>query len=352
MTPVTEAKYSFPQAWTAADFDGVADISYRLSPAHLAALAELLAAVKRDGLALGDIKREHFRHPALDGDFAGILEELLFGRGIVLLRGLPVHEFDADDMAKMHWGIGTHFGDAVSQSALGDLLGQVTDQTKPGEAEEARGYTTSRELSLHTDLAQVVGMLCYRQADQGGVSLVANGLTIHNEIAAKHPKYLPILHRGFYYHRRGEEAPDAPSITPYRVPVFSSLEGHMSVFFVRGILENAADEPGLALSDKEVAALDCFDDLAREHCYRLRLEPGDALFVNNRTTLHARTKFENGVAPDQRRHLMRLWLDVPNKRPAVKEIQIYENEGGRSGIDPQAGRIRAAAKYHVPDAAE
>ena len=352
MTPVTDTTFAFPQAWTGADFADVADVSYRLSPAHLAALTELLARVKRDGLALADIERSHFSHPALDGDFAGILEELLFGRGIVVLRGLPVHDYSAEDMAMVHWGIGTHFGKAVSQSALGDVLGQVTDQTKPGEAEEARGYTTSRELSLHNDLAQVVGMLCYRQAESGGVSVVANGLAIHNEIAEKHPDYLKILYRGFYYHRRGEEAPGVPEITPYRVPIFSSKAGHTSVFYVRGILENAYDVPGNTLSEQEVAALDCFDALAREHSYRLRLEPGDAMFMNNRTTLHARTKFTNGDAPDQRRHLMRLWLDTPGKRPDVKEIQIYENEGGRSGIDGQVGRIRAAAKYHVGNAAE
>ncbi len=80
----------------------------------------------------------------------------------------------------------------------------------------------------------------------------------------------------------------------------------MSTFYVRSILENAYEEPGKALSGEEVAALDCFDALAREHCIRLRLEAGDALFVNNRTTLHARTKFIDGDAPGQRRHLMRL----------------------------------------------
>jgi hypothetical protein len=308
--------------------------------------------VKRGGVALADIALDHFRHPALDDDLAGIQAELLFGRGIVVLRGLPVHEYDAEDMAIMYWGIGAHLGVAVSQSALGDVLGQVIDRTKPGEPEEARGYTTSRELNLHTDLAQLVGLFCYRQAEGGGVSIVANTLAIHNAIAARHPEFLRLLYRGFQYHRRGEEAPGAARITPYRVPVFSSLEGHVSTFYVRSILENAYAAPRQGLSGEEDAALDLFDALAREHCTRLRLEPGDAMFLNNRTTLHARTKFTNGDAPNQHRHLMRLWLDTPGKRPAVKEIQIYENTGGRSGIDRQEGRGRAAAKYHAGTGAE
>jgi hypothetical protein len=44
---------------------------------------------------------------------------------------------------------------------------------------------------------------------------------------------------------------------------------------------------------------------------------------------------------------MRLWLDVPGKRPDVPEIQIYENKGGRGGIDRQEGQVRAGAKYRI-----
>jgi hypothetical protein len=38
-----------------------------------------------------------------------------------------------------------------------------------------------------------------------------------------------------------------------------------------------------------------------------------------------------------------------NARPVVSEIHIYENIGGRSGIDPQPGRLPAVAKYRAPD---
>jgi hypothetical protein len=62
MTPDTDTAFAFPQAWTASSFKCIDDISFRLSPAHLAALAELLARVKLDGLAFGDIEAKHFRH--------------------------------------------------------------------------------------------------------------------------------------------------------------------------------------------------------------------------------------------------------------------------------------------------
>lgn len=347
MTLVATQTFAYPQAWTASDFDSLQDISYHLSGAHIAALEDCLARVKRGGLTLADVEPAHFSHPDLDGDLAAILEELMFGRGMVVLRGLPAARYGAEDMAMMYWGLGTHFGVALSQSALGDVLGHVADLTKPGEEEEARGYTSARELRLHTDLGQLAALFCYRPAASGGVSVVASAFTIHNQIAAEHPEYLPILYKGFPYHRRGEGAPDGPAVTPHDVPVFSNLNGNTSVFYVREILQNGIEERGQPLSTEELAALDYFDACARENSYRFRLEQGDVLFMNNRTTLHARTKFVNGEAAENQRHLMRLWLDVPGKRPDVREIQVYDNEGGRGGIDAQAGGQRASAKYRT-----
>ena len=217
--------------------------------------------------------------------------------------------------------------------------------TKPGEEEETRGYTSARELRLHTDLAQIAGMFCYRPAVSGGTSIVSSALAIHNQIAAEHPHYMPIYYKGFPYHRRDEQTSDAAPVTPYAVPIFSTYKGNTSAFFVREVLQNAADEFGIPLTEKEVAALDYFDNCARANAFQFRLEQGDALFMNNRTILHARTKFRNESDDARKRHLMRLWLDVPGMSPDVPEIKLYENEDERSGIDPQIGRVRAAAHY-------
>lgn len=349
MTQIATGRFSYPQAWNGTDLDGLDSLARTLGPAQVAALEERLGEVKHRGLALTDIDRDDFRHPELDGDLADILRELIHGRGIVVLRGLPAELYDADDMAMIYWGIGTHFGAALSQSALGDVLGHVRDLTKPGEEEEARGYTSARELRLHTDLGQLACLLCYRPAASGGVSVVVSALAIHNQIAAEHPEHLPILYRGFRYHRRGEQAWDAEPVTPHRVPVFSQVDGNTSVFYVREILQNAATERGEALSADEVAALDCFDACAREQSIRFSLQQGDLMLMNNRKVLHARSKFVNGDGADQQRHLMRLWLDLWDAPSEVRELQIYENAGGRGGIDPQTGRERAGAKYRTMD---
>ena len=64
------------------------------------------------------------------------------------------------------------------------------------------------------------------------------------------------------------------------------------------------------------------------------LEPGEALFQNNFVTMHARTAFEDDEAAGFKRHLLRLWLDVPGGRPAPKEMELFET----TGIAPQDGQ--------------
>lgn len=250
----------------------------------------------------------------------------------------------------MFWALGTHFGRGVSQSARGDLLGLVRDETPPGEPESARGYTSRRELSLHVDLGQIVGLMCVRQARSGGASQYASGLAIYNEIRRKRPELMPILTRGFPYHRRGEEAPDQPAITPYDIPVFSEREGRLSVFMVREIINAAFRDLGRAFTREEIDAIDTFRATAAALQFETRLEPGEASFLNNYAILHARSEFEDWDEPERKRLMLRLWLDAErNRRPVVPQIHIYRNAGGRSGIDPQPGRMPATAAYRTPD---
>jgi hypothetical protein len=349
MTPIHCAAIGHPMAWRGAELRKD-DVAFDLSRRHAVALEDVLSRVKKAGLTFGELRAEHCRHPALDADFAQIFDEVQDGRGIVIIRGIPVAGHSEDESSTIFWAIGTHFGRGLSRSARGDLLGLVRDETPPGEPENARGYTSRRELSLHVDLAQIVGLLCVRQAESGGFSQYASGLAIHNEILATRPDLLPILYQGFPYHRRGEEASEHAPITPYDVPVFSQCDGRVSVFMVREIINAAFRDLGRSFTTQEIDAIDTFRATAQELQFETRLEPGEATFVNNYTIMHARSEFKDGDEPRKKRLMLRLWLDAErNRRPVVPEIHIYKNQGGRSGIDPQPGRVPAEAKYRTPD---
>src|SRR5262249_32437344 len=139
-------------------------------------------------------------------------------------------------------------------------------------------------------------------------------------------------------------------ITPYDIPVFSMTDGEMSVFLVREIFNAAFRELKRAFSREEIDAIDLFGQTAQRLQFETRLEAGEATFLNNYTVMHARSEFVDWTEPEKRRLMRRLWLDAERKqRPVVREIHIYENTGGRSGIDYQPGRGRPGAEWRTPD---
>jgi hypothetical protein len=351
MTANRIAEIDRRMAWRGAELTKDA-IAFDLGRRHAVALEEVLLRVRKADLALGEIRAEHCRHPALDADFTRVFDEIQEGRGIVVMRGIPVAEHSVEEVATIFWAIGAHFGRGVSQSARGDLLGLVQDETPPGEPESARGYTSRRELSLHVDLAQIVGLMCVRQARAGGFSQYASGLAVYDEISTTRPELLSVLGRGFPYHRRGEEAREAAPITPYDIPVFSECQGRISVFLVREIVNAAFRDLGRSFTAGEIEAIDTFRATAERLQFETRLEPGEASFLNNYAIMHARSEFADWEEPERKRLMLRLWLDAErNRRPVVPQIHIYENAGGRSGIDAQPGRQPAEARYRTPDAA-
>jgi alpha-ketoglutarate-dependent taurine dioxygenase len=334
MAALMETTSRHRAGWLGAEFDRRA-LCWDFTPAHLAAIDELMARLAGDKRPFHEITRADFAHPALDADLAALLAYIKTGPGLVVMRGFPVDKYTPEEMQTLYWGIGAHFGHGCSQSADGDYLGHVTNVAKA-----SRGYTTARELSLHTDSAEIVGLLCVRDAREGGMSIYASSLKVHEIVTREHPEYLTVLERGFRCDRRGEEALEDDPITPYRVPVFSAQDGVLSTRFVRGVIDRGADALGKPLSAVETEALEFFEAVAQrdEVRFELTLKPGEASFINNYELLHARTAFVDHDDPAKKRLLYRLWLEGEPPRPMKKEVHLHQNRSGRMGVDPQRGR--------------
>jgi len=334
MEPATIDQYQpveHASAWQSKDFPDPQTLAFQFEAHHLAVLERALERVREKPPQ--EITRADFELDEISADIADVREEVLHGRGIVVLKGLPVERFSVADMERVFFGIGTHFGNAVSQSRMGDRIGHVVDASR--EANE-RGYRSSRALSLHTDSNNVVMMLCLRAATSGGINRFTSSLAVYNQLVKTAPHLLPVLFDGFPYHWRGEEPAGEPPITDYRVPVFSRRDGVVSCVFLREFIAMASEGLNKPLSVLQHEALERFEQIAdhADNVMNLRLEPGEAFVINNFTVLHSRTAFEDTPREAAGRHLLRLWLASPGARPLVDEVQRYY---GIDGIEPREG---------------
>jgi hypothetical protein len=326
-------------AWVGSDFGGVDDLVYRLTPATVAGLEEVLVRVR--DLPRDAIGREHVGHPAVDGPAREVYDELISGRGLVVVRGFPVDEHTVDEMERMFWVWLSHFGRLVSNNSFGHRMVRVQQEVLPGGVQPARGTKSAAELAMHNDSADLFSLLWIRQAEQGGESQFASGPAAHNTILATRPDILPILYRGFPHHRRSEQPDDQPDVTPYDVPIFSNVDGRICINFTYSSILPALHELGREMTPEEEEAIEILRGVLVRQLVEVRMQPGDASMANNYAMCHSRSDFVDGPDPERRRLLLRAWTEVPiedRRLPIGREFFHMENEGGRLGYDMVPGR--------------
>jgi len=321
-------------AWTSSTTTK-ADMTLVLTPAQIERLEDMAArSVGKEAL---DLTRADVDDPVIADLAKDILARVRDRHGVALLSGLSRARFSDDMLTRIFWGIGRHLGEPESQSILGDKVGHVR---KAPANPNNRGYRSDRELFPHTDSTDIAGLLCLRSAKAGGVSQFVSGLAIHNELLANHPDLLPALYAGYYFHRSGEQLPHEAPITPTRIPIFAYYEGALSVYYLRGFIDMAARElepDGKVPADLK-RSLDAFDALTSREDMRIAftMEEGEMVFMNNHVVLHARTAFEDFPEEEKHRHLLRLWLSVPDLRPVSPAMNVH----GAGGIKGQPDKVK------------
>ncbi|MFD0916611.1 TauD/TfdA family dioxygenase [Pseudahrensia aquimaris] len=298
------------------------------------------------GLDIGEITADDFPLPHFSAHLEALREKLISGVGVEVLRGLPIDRYNQKFSAAIFCGIGAHLGRARSQNAQGHILGHVRDTGADATDPNTRIYQTSQRQTFHTDSADVVGLLCIREAKEGGRSLLVSAETIYNEMRRQSPDLLERLFDPIATDRRGE-VPDGAN--PYfEIPPFTWHEGRLTVCYQRQYIDSAQRFDGaLRLTPEHLAALDLFDDLANDpdlH-FSMQLQPGDMQFVYNHSQLHDRTGFIDWPEREKRRHLLRLWLAIPDDR-ALPEC--FAQRYGSLEIGNRGGIITKGTKLHAP----
>ncbi len=326
---------SAPWAWTPGDLDQTDNWIIQLDDRALEDIGAALATVKARGIGLGDISRQDFPLPTMARSLAAAKSLLSEGPGLCLVRGLPSTEYDRDDLAIILWGIGTHIGEAVTQSYRGDLVGDVMDMSHTGDTR--RSYRSPRPLHMHVDPVDVVALLCVRRAKTGGTSVLTSGITVHNTILAERPDLMPALYRGYHYRASEASSTGQRPTTPYRVPVFAKLDGRLTCNFNDSPVRRSIANDAIDNDAKALEALDylCATTAREDLVFRQNLEPGDLQFLNNRAVMHGRTAFDDYEDLELKRLMLRLWLRMPEWPELADHMIWHSGDHGRSlGVAP------------------
>ena len=334
-----------PSAWIGAEL--ARHPEEWIYPLSAAEIAEIETTVDRlRGRDLAELSASDFVLPTLCPVLDRMREEVLNGRGFVLIRGLPVEGRPIADSALAYWAIGTRFGNPRSQNAMGHLLGHVRDLGLATTDPNVRTYQTTERQHFHTDSCDIVGLLCLKTARSGGLSSIVSSMAIYNEMARRRPDLVTRLFKPFATDRRGE-VPVGEK--PYfDIPVYNEHQGYLSAIYSGTYIRSAqrfAEVPRLSSADIE--ALELFDDLANDAELRLDMElrPGDMQFLHNHTCLHDRTAFVDWPEPERKRHLLRLWLAAPGARPLP---DVFAARYGSTEIGARGGIICEKTRLHAP----
>jgi hypothetical protein len=324
MSSICMTSITGPKAWRGDRLTNDPSWIVTFTDADIAEMERALAAAKSAGRAMAEVGRQQFPLPTLAPKLVRILDEIRNGRGFVVVRGLPVHRYSDDDIGLILWGLGRYLGTPLHQNPQGDLLGHVYDHGRTYGNIDVRGYETNAYLPYHTDAGDMVGLLCLRRGLEGGLSSIVSSVTVHNEILARHPEFLGLLYNGFYYIRR-EAALTEHGVSERPIPVFGYAEGMVSCRYIRNQINAGAVKREIPLTTFERTALDYVDEQTRRADLRLDmdLQPGDIQLINNYTILHSRTGFVDGPEPQQKRHMLRLWLKFPTTWPLSAEFPTH-----------------------------
>ena len=203
---------------------------------------------------------------------------------------------------------------------------------------------------FHTDGADLVGLLCIAKALEGGESDIVSTHHVFNTLQQEHPDVVETLTTpNWYFDRKGEisEGQDPwyrsailflESDAEGSPRLWSRLDPNNVTSLAR--FNSGPDARIPPLSDKQRHALQTFDETCSRLALHMILDPGDIQLLSNTHVFHARTAYKDyppGSVDDDgrsrvRRHLMRLWLAVPEDEGGWRLPYHDSKQKKRGGI--------------------
>ena len=225
---------------------------------------------------------------------------LLEGIGFFVINGECFKEFSNEDLIEIYRIIGTYLGTHYTQNIKNEKLVKIQDEGKSMKT-GGRYHQTKEGGSYHTDSPQwnkvpdFIGLCCINPAKKGGESKFVSVYKIHNEMLKMHEEYLLLLYNKFHFDKRGEfREGESPTV---HEPIFKFEDDFLKCRYLRNYINDGHKIQKLPLNDKQIEALDFFDEIihAETNAAEYNLQKKDIVFFNNNRIIHGRTSFEDFV---------------------------------------------------------
>ncbi len=305
-------------AWRGPDIANSDEWKYHLSPDQRREILAALRHYQASGVGQLDACQADFPLPTVGPTLRALMRDMDEKLGIMLVRGVPLEGLSQAEIHQLYWGVGLHLGVVLPQSQHGELIGDIRNRGTPGS--EARGYTSGKAQSYHTDEADVVLLLCRQRAKAGGASKLASTAAIHDYMVETRPDLVRELYKP---HPLAWVTPDPVSGERwFTTPFFGFRQEGGKTHFASRFSYNRtlkaqsfADAPRIGPKFRE--AVEYAFDLANDPAFSFEMyfEPGDLQFVVNYQIIHGRTDVIDHDEVDLKRHVMRMWLSTPYGRP-------------------------------------
>ena len=341
MTNSMKDPLSGPEIWTGAQLADHEDWVESLEPEDIDEIDTMLGSLEKIRAEPGEFTRDDFSLPRLEQRFETVRAQLEEGRGFLVIRGLPVERYTLQQNRIIFWALALLAGQPQGQDRLGSRMHSVTNTNlRVDGSDQVRSYQTDDELTFHNDGGDAFMLLCLKTARSGGMSKLVSVGTIYNEVLRRRPDLIDVLEQPFHFDARGQHP---GGLKVQSVPIFNFFQGKLSALYKRRYLLAAQrfDEVP-RLTEAQQQAIDLVEKICNDPAIQLGfyMRPGDIQIANNYSVLHARTKYDDFSEPQERRHLLRIWLTLPNGR-ALPPAFAQTREFGASYQSRQTKAVQA-----------
>ena len=328
---------SGPTSWLGPDHQGSDEWILELEETHRQELLGALGAAEVAGLDFLEMTRESFPLPTTGPLLVSMLDDLLEGRGFVLLRGVPIEGLSERQIELLYWGMGLHIGVSLPQGVEGtELFAHVRDEGVDRTSNYGGGLLNrhSGALPFHTDTSDIVGLLCIHPAMRGGTSTIVSAVAVHDEIVCRRPDLAAVMYEPWWFDRKRGEGSDSFA----RCPIYAvNGAGRLFAFYGPDLYKYAQrGEHVPNLSDQQWEAMALIDEINGSPEYQLHMDfqPGEIQLINNYAVMHSRTAYEDHPDPALKRDLIRLWLTLDQDLDIPEE---FNERGLRTRASAFAG---------------